>query len=116
MSLTRTLDRVTTLRQHRVYPNPGSGKHWTDGLGRVWHRRGTAAQGIDPKRARTLLRRDGVPLVTWQAGEIEWIEGHQAKAAAAEALHALAAHADDVVAWEWVSDDRTHLLMLEHWC
>lgn len=98
-----------------VYPNPASGNEWTDAQGRVWKRRGNSRNPLDEKRTRTLLRRHGVAMATWSAGEMRWADTAQAKVAAAERLYAAAAHPDDVVASEWKTEGGS-LLLLEHHC
>jgi hypothetical protein len=99
-----------------TYPNPGSGKEWTDVQGRVWRRRGESPGALDEKRTRTLLRRGGVPLATWRAGSVEWYESPDQKQSAAERLNDLAERSEDVVASEWKADDGTVMLLLEHHC
>jgi len=99
-----------------VYPNPGSGKEWTDAQGRVWRRRGEAHSGLDEKRTRTLLRRAGVPLATWWAGDVEWHDSPGQKQSAGDRLNDAAQRPEDVVATEWKADDGTVMLLLEHNC
>lgn len=99
-----------------VYPHPGSGKRWEDHQGRVWQRWGEVQSFLDEKRTRMLMRRAGVPLATWWAGEVDWTDGPEAKAAAAERLYDAAIRAEDVVASEWKTDEGTVLLLLEHHC
>ncbi len=97
-----------------VYPNPGGAKRWTDPHGRTWQRRG--ATWLDEKRTRALLRRDGVPMATWWAGEVAFYETVQEKQAAADRLYNGAERPENVVASEWKTADGTVLLLLEHYC
>ncbi len=97
-----------------VYPNPGSGKRWADTHGRAWERRGTACP--DEKRTRALLRRDGVLMATWWAGQVAYYDSAEEKRAAADKLLDAAERPGDVVASEWKSADGTVLLLLEHHC
>lgn len=97
-----------------VYPNPGTGKTWTDPLGRIWERRGVS--WLDGKRTRTLLRKDGVTLGTWWAGEVSFHETAEAKQAASADLHEAAERPEDIVASEWKMLDGAVLLLLEHHC
>lgn len=71
---------------------------------------------MDEKRTRALLRRPGVPLATWWAGQVQRADAPEAKATAAERLYAAAVQPEDVVASEWKADDGTVLLLLEHHC
>src|SRR4051812_28750868 len=100
--------------EDRVYPNPGASRQWTDRHGRTWERRGSA--WLDVKRTRTLLRRSGVPLATWWAGEVAFYDTVNDKEAAADSLLDAAEQPDNVVASEWRAADGTRLLLLEHHC
>jgi hypothetical protein len=100
----------------RIYPNPGSQKTWTDAQGRVWQRRGNARDGLDAKRVRTLVRRPGVLLATWWAGDVEWTDAAEEKVTAAERLYAAAVHERDVVGSEWKDAEGNVMLLLEHHC
>jgi hypothetical protein len=97
-----------------VYPNPGAAKRWTDPHGRAWERRGNA--WLDGKRTRALLRRDGVPMATWWAGEVAFYATAEEKQVASDRLHAAAEPPENVVASEWKAADGTVLLLLEHHC
>lgn len=101
-----------------VYPNPSSQTTWTDALGRCWTRHASAVRGLHPKRVRTLLRRDDVPLVVWHAGEVAWYVGaHDKQGAAGNARAAAAADTQgDVTPSEWRAEDGAILLMLERDC
>ena len=107
---------MADVAQRGVYPNPSCGRTWTDHLGRVWHRRGDRGEALDPKRTRTLIRKESVPLVTWWAGEVQWYSDREAKKAAADALYRDAADPREVEPREWKSDGDDHMLMLEHLC
>lgn len=63
-----------------------------------------------------MLRRAEVPLVVWRSFSSERYDEPAAKVVAAEEVRAAAAHADDVVASEWPSDEGRRLLMLEWFC
>jgi hypothetical protein len=102
--------------QTGVYPNPSTSRSWTDGDGRVWNRRGSRGEALDPKRTRALLRKAGLPLATWSAGVVRWFDSPEDKQAAADALYEAARWPDDVFPVEWKSDDGEHMLMLEHHC
>jgi hypothetical protein len=97
-----------------VYPNPGSSKNWTDPQRRAWQRRGE--DRLDDKRTRALLRREGVPLATWSAGEVVFYDTTHEKQAAAARLHDAAERPHHIVASEWRAADGTVLLLLEHFC
>ena len=105
-----------SLAQRDVYPNPATAKTWCDGAGRTWWRRTDRLGGLHAKRTRSLLRRSGVALVTWWAGDVEWFDDASAKQAAASDLYQAVQHPDDIVAWEWKAEDGTRMLMLEHHC
>lgn len=99
-----------------LYPNPASGKAWTDPAGQVWQRRGNAHAPLDAKRLRLLMRRADVPMATWQAGDLRWCETSEEKEQAAVRLQRAAARPEDIVATEWKTQGGRSLLLLEHHC
>lgn len=98
--------------QTGVYPNPSASRSWTDAGGTVWHRRGERGEGLGEKRVRALLRKPGLPLVTWSAGVVTWFDSAEEKQSAASALQEAAEVPADLFAVEWKSDDGEHMLML----
>ncbi len=97
-----------------VYPNPSSSREWTDRSGTVWHRRGDRGEALDSKRTRRLMRRDGLPLVTWKYGSVSWHWSAEEKTKAAAALREGAGSLGEIFPTEWKAEDGTHMLMLEH--
>jgi hypothetical protein len=97
-----------------VYPNPGASKSWMDPQGRTWNRRGE--DWLEDKRTRALLRRGGVPMATWWAGEVAFYDTAEEKREAAARLYNAAERPESVVASEWKAADGTVLLLLEHYC
>lgn len=96
--------------------NPSYEGSWTDEYECAWRRKGKRGHILDPRRVKTLLRRDDVPLVVWRSFQTTRYEDVAAKLAAAEDLQATADDWQDVVATEWQGDDGRVLLMLEHHC
>jgi len=96
--------------------NPSFEGSWTDDSGIVWRRKGKRGRVLDDRRVRSLLHRDGVPLVVWESFETREYEAAEAKKAAASRLGVGTSSPDDVHASEWLAPDGRLLLMLEHLC